>query len=193
MLLPEKLAALRKEKGLTLRELSEQVGITAAALSTYEKGQKEPSLSFAIRLAQFYGKTLDNLCGLESASNEMTYADIFRFVLNLHEQMDIKIVSLGNGLVQSEGGYLSRVPWINANIEMNSYNPSALELKLVFDSDKVAEFFDTYAKLDSLWKGGQIPKSVFDSWLAQSLKNAEEWLVSNDNIPVTIINFNDEG
>ena len=33
MELSDRLSALRKEKGLTLRELAEQVGITAAALS----------------------------------------------------------------------------------------------------------------------------------------------------------------
>ena len=88
MELSERLSALRKEKGLTLRELAEQVGITAAALSNYEKGQKEPSLGYAKKLAQYYGVSLDYLCGGEMRSGGrghrvFTYGDVIRTLFSL--------------------------------------------------------------------------------------------------------------
>ena len=84
MELSDRLSALRKEKGLTLRELAEQVGITAAALSSYEKGQKEPSLGYAKKLAQYYGVSLDYLCGDSSDEKDTkffyTCADVVRAI-----------------------------------------------------------------------------------------------------------------
>ncbi|MBP3428564.1 MAG: helix-turn-helix transcriptional regulator [Clostridia bacterium] len=91
MKLPDKLYQLRKQRGLTLKELSEAVGITAAALSSYEKGQKEPSLSFAKRLAEYFGVSLDYLCGLDDSdtntrkNKQISRADIIERFTDLCE------------------------------------------------------------------------------------------------------------
>lgn len=61
----EKLKDLRIEKGLSLQELSEQTGISKAALGNYETDDyKEISHKAIITLADFYGVTSDYLLGL---------------------------------------------------------------------------------------------------------------------------------
>lgn len=61
----EKLKDLRIEKGLSLQELSEQTGISRAALGNYETDEyKEITHKAIITLANFYGVSADYLLGL---------------------------------------------------------------------------------------------------------------------------------
>lgn len=59
-----RLKQLRLERNLTQREMAESIGITAASLSAYENGTKNPSLGVAIAIADKYSVSLDWLTGL---------------------------------------------------------------------------------------------------------------------------------
>lgn len=57
----DRLARLRKDKGLTQKELAEVVGLNHAQIHRYEKGAAEPSISALERLALALGVTTDEL------------------------------------------------------------------------------------------------------------------------------------
>ena len=57
------LSNLRKEKGLSQREASENLEISQALLSHYEKGMREPGLAFVARAADYYSVSCDYLLG----------------------------------------------------------------------------------------------------------------------------------
>ena len=61
MTFSEHLLQLRKSRGLKQTELAEQIGISWRAYQTYERGQREPTLSTLTALADFYGITVDEL------------------------------------------------------------------------------------------------------------------------------------
>ena len=66
----EKLKDLRKEKELSLEQLSEQVGISKSALGNYESNDyKDISHYSIITLAKFYGVSTDYLFGLTDDEN----------------------------------------------------------------------------------------------------------------------------
>jgi transcriptional regulator with XRE-family HTH domain len=48
---PQRLAALRKEKGLTQQALADQVGVHVSQLRRYEAGQSQPTLEVVRKLA----------------------------------------------------------------------------------------------------------------------------------------------
>ncbi|WP_025020366.1 helix-turn-helix domain-containing protein [Ligilactobacillus equi] len=54
---------LRKEKGLTLKQLSEKVGISNQGLSFYERGQRNPKIENWHKLADFFDVTVEYLQG----------------------------------------------------------------------------------------------------------------------------------
>ena len=62
----EKLRMLRKAKGLTQLQVAELIGVTKAMVSAYETAAKAPSIEILIRLASFYGVTVDYLVSVES-------------------------------------------------------------------------------------------------------------------------------
>ncbi len=61
----ERIKDLRVERGLTLKELAEQTGLSSSALGSYEADDTKDISHYAlIRLAKFYGVTADYLLGL---------------------------------------------------------------------------------------------------------------------------------
>lgn len=59
-----RLKFLRIKLKLSQRDFAEKIGITASALSSYEKGQKNPSVNVAIAIANQFHVSLDWLCGI---------------------------------------------------------------------------------------------------------------------------------
>ena len=59
--LPEILAKLRAERGLSYRRLSKAVGISHNNLACYENGSVIPSMDMAAKLAVFYDVPLEYL------------------------------------------------------------------------------------------------------------------------------------
>ncbi len=63
---PERLRESRLKKKLNFKELAEISGVTATAISYYEKGAKTPQLDNAAKLAIALGVSLDWLCGIDT-------------------------------------------------------------------------------------------------------------------------------
>ncbi len=60
---PRILTLLRKEKAISQKQASQDLGIPQALLSHYEKGIREPGLEFVVRAARYYGVSCDYLLG----------------------------------------------------------------------------------------------------------------------------------
>ncbi len=63
----ERLTELRKERGFTQKEAAEQLGISGALLSHYEKGIRECGLSFLCKAAALYDVSCDYLLGVSNS------------------------------------------------------------------------------------------------------------------------------
>lgn len=60
---------LRKERGITQKQAAEELGISQALLSHYEKGIRECGLDFVVRVADYYGVSCDYLLGRSAERN----------------------------------------------------------------------------------------------------------------------------
>jgi len=58
-----KIAELRKEKGLSQRQLAIKIGTSQANLSRWEQGLNEPSIVECWKIADFFEVSIDFLCG----------------------------------------------------------------------------------------------------------------------------------
>ncbi len=54
---------LRKQKGLSQKQVSEELGISQSLLSHYEKGIRECGLDFLVKIANYYNVSTDYLLG----------------------------------------------------------------------------------------------------------------------------------
>lgn len=58
-----KIADLRKNEGLSQRQLAKIVNTSQANLSRWEQGLNEPSIMECWKLADYFGVSIDFLCG----------------------------------------------------------------------------------------------------------------------------------
>lgn len=56
-----KLVKLRNEKNVSQTQVAETLGLTKAAISQYETGQRIPSDEIKIKLSNYYGVTVQEL------------------------------------------------------------------------------------------------------------------------------------
>ncbi len=59
----ERLAALRKQKGVSLAALGDFLGVTDEAVRLLEKGKRSPSFEVLCSLADYFDVSLDYLVG----------------------------------------------------------------------------------------------------------------------------------
>ena len=57
----DRLREARLEKGFTVKDVAEGCNITESAVRMYEIGQRVPRDGIKIRMAKFFGKTVQNL------------------------------------------------------------------------------------------------------------------------------------
>ena len=79
MTLGQKIKKLRVEKGLTQKDLADQVFVTFQTVSKWEKDENEPDVSTLRELAKLFGCSLDYLLSEdedESPKNEVVEAPV---------------------------------------------------------------------------------------------------------------------
>ena len=59
----DRIIQLQKERKLLQKDIASSVGLSLRAYQYYEKGQKEPTLSVLLRLADYFDVSLDYLVG----------------------------------------------------------------------------------------------------------------------------------
>lgn len=62
-LFSERLIELREKSDLSQVEAAKEFGVVVRAYQRYEYGEREPRLSTLVRMADFYGVSLDYLAG----------------------------------------------------------------------------------------------------------------------------------
>ena len=56
---------LRTECGMTQQQLADMVGVSSRTIISIEKGQYNPSIMLAYRMARVFGVSVEELCCLE--------------------------------------------------------------------------------------------------------------------------------
>ena len=64
----QRLLELRNKNQLSQSAVSKAVGITTRTYQRYESGEREATVTTLVRMADFYGITLDDLVGREPPS-----------------------------------------------------------------------------------------------------------------------------
>jgi len=60
-MLGKRIAALRRERGMSQRQLAEALGVSASAVGMYEQDRREPSAEKLVALSAVLGVSLDRL------------------------------------------------------------------------------------------------------------------------------------
>ena len=137
----ERLRALRKEAGLTQKELGERLGVSASMIGQYETNLRKPKYETLERIASVLDVSISEFIDLSDFSPSLNslppLIDSFKSILNKpHDSSGAIHLSLNErDQIRQLGTLLKKIP-----IEMES---SALFQKMVKDS-----YFSLYDKLN---------------------------------------------
>lgn len=158
----DRLKELRTSLGLTQAQFVDGLGITASALSAYEKNLKNPSISVARRIAQKYHISIDWLCGLsekKNYDNEInTYNDLFRIFFEIEKACGVTL-----GLV-----YSLEVCDVNS---ANAYDLNSL----AFSEYEAQQFISEWGKMKKLHDDNIIDDDVYNLWKEKVLNKTYDF------------------
>ncbi|MBD1425698.1 helix-turn-helix transcriptional regulator [Sphingobacterium arenae] len=63
--LADNMRYLRGRKGRSQQQLADQLGITRTRYSKYEYGMAEPPIELLIKIARYYGVTIDDIISVD--------------------------------------------------------------------------------------------------------------------------------
>lgn len=147
----DRLKLLRNNLNITQKEFAEKIGITAAALSSYENNLKNPSIAVAKRIAETFNVSIDWLCGLsEREKNDdsvETYADVIKLILKLTDNENLKTM-------------IFTVPNENAAF-------------WGFDNSVLHKFFVDWEKIKSIYDQKVIDIDMYQPWINAKLQELD--------------------
>jgi len=144
----ENMKKKRMEQNKTLRGLAEATGLSATAISAYEKQTKVPSLENALTICEVLGCTLDEMCGveIEIPSEEInTYSDAFKWIMLITEKLrgDARI-------------------WYNGRGHSESI--------ITFTNTYVEKFFTDWERVRELYLNETIDEELYIAWKEKKLR-----------------------
>lgn len=98
------LKELRKEKGLTQRELAKLLNISNSSLAMYETDKREPDFELVKKIAEFFDVTMDYLLGnnksnsTEQNGSQPYYVELNRVVQNMNKKEVEKVLDFAKYL-----------------------------------------------------------------------------------------------
>ena len=105
MTLGNKIAELRKEKGMTQEALANALGVSNQAVSKWEANQSCPDIQLLPQIADFFGVSVDSLFGRENNLRDETEQVEAKCACDLPWEDDGKlraVVYIGHNLVQAQ-------------------------------------------------------------------------------------------
>lgn len=172
--LADNLLKLRKAAGKSLRDVAADVGLTPQALAGYENGSKTPLLSNALKLAEYYGVTVEELCSVDGISRKQSMADMCRAMMLLLEHTE-------RTRVTTEDMDYVKSPVFNEFDFIPSENEDAFPTQIThvtFDCwmwpKKGGHFIRDYRNLRTGVESGLLDSSILEIWLEKQLGEAAQ-------------------
>lgn len=156
-MLAERLKRTREQQNLTQRQLAEKSNITAATISAYEKGAKNPTLQNVMQLSEALNVSIDWLCGNDNNNTSLNnYSDI---VLNIVRALDGIYYSIEDVTeTYTDNGYYTDETYADIRIY------DKVLQKFLFDLQKMVK----------LLNDGTIDRDILNSWIDGQLKKYDK-------------------
>ena len=128
----------RREKRITIKQLSDMCGVSASTMNRLLAGGSIPTLDIAVRMANAVDVPLDKVFGLNHDGKYL--ANVFLMIADLM-------------ITQFDGQYAA------------NYGNQGSKTIIITDIFHGAIDFEAWAKIAHLYRDGTIPKEMYDAWI----------------------------
>lgn len=151
--LGNKIATLRKDKGLTQSSLAEKLNISAQAISKWETDQAAPDISLLAPLAKILDTSIDFLLNDEAEEPETIF-------IPEQDQRDYSKLILKIRVIDDEDKVNINVPFLLVKQMLASGNSSFSNLTMGSSSSKIELMNEDFEKIVELIESGVLGKIV---------------------------------
>lgn len=74
--LPERLRELREKYGFSQSDVANRLNVTSSVISSYERGERNPSLPIILKISYIYNCSVDYLLGKNNDDSSHIYIDV---------------------------------------------------------------------------------------------------------------------
>lgn len=149
-----KIKELRENLKLTQSEFADNLGVTQAALSAYEKGTRNPTFETIMLVSKKFNVSLDWLCGLseiKSLTTKLTtYRDVFQILANICSTK------------YEDGKSTILFPSCKDGVTADT-------LFIASEDPNFHAFFAEYKKILGLYLDGTIDIDIYSIWLKKEI------------------------
>ena len=169
-----RLKEAKEKKGITIKELADQCGVSTSAMNRYLAETSMPTLDVAINMSKALNVSLDWLCGLKQEANaRYTTGLVMRMVSDLLVKPTI-----------DEDGH----KFYAANFDADPDNKGQLYIYLDQLNTPGSIDFRAWSKFIDLYRDGIIDETMYNAWLEKMATERETSLlprtaVEQDELP----------
>lgn len=155
-----RLKEAKEKKGITIKELADQCGVSTSAINRYLAETSMPTLDVAINMSKALNVSLDWLCGLKSEVNtQYTTGLVLRMLSMMLTMPSMEYDTTGVKEYAAEFGIENgKVTFISV------------------DQDKIPDVvdFETWSKLLDLCRNQTLNREVYDAWLEKKAAELDQ-------------------
>ncbi|AYE38435.1 XRE family transcriptional regulator [Companilactobacillus zhachilii] len=97
-----RLKDLRNNKHRTQKEIAKDLGVAPTTYASWEQGKREPDQAATLKIANYYGVTLDYLYGRNQTPDWATKKDVIDFKDFLDQNLTGGMAFNGEGITEEE-------------------------------------------------------------------------------------------
>lgn len=186
--LRNRIAELRKDKGLTIQQVADGIGVSNGTISRYEKGSREPKLETWMKLADFFDVPVSYLQGISEnkatihTSVNKSVSDVISIIYSLliymekHPNMSKVPVTTLNGIVLSKKAF-------NALLNASMYFGWLSENKIYSSIKQVASNIskENYSNLNKISNPNDIENICF-AFRDKAIQLFNDTFISNKSL-----------
>lgn len=178
-----RIAELRKEKGLTLQQVADAIGVGNNTISRYETGKREPKLETWLKLADFFGVSVSYLQGI--SNNRITIQTVDKYLIDKKSKDEpINYMSLLRGVCDDMNvhtftrlfyAFYDEEPGKDVPVNHKLFHRENELAQKITDPKKITGFVDTFSRLLHSflrgYGGGDSAEKEFYETVAKMIKN----------------------
>ena len=172
-ILGENILNLRKKYGLSQTQFADKVGISAQAVSSYEKGLKSPTSDVIVSIANAFNVSSDHLYGIEKETGiglDKPITDNVEAIKMLMRLYDFygSDMHLGTHNVDVNEEFFE----LNSSYEAEPLEPNIEEREVFYiDSPYLSRYLSDFKKMKVLREQGTIDEELFNNWANSRIEN----------------------
>lgn len=181
---PHIITLLRKEKNLTQKQAAAELGISQALLSHYEKGIRECSLDFVVKVSDYYdvscdyllGKTSERTLDISETSGQSSHSH------STYSEINRKLLTASAGVVYDKLGMINNRRLTRASTLYLMTGIYKLLRQLYSANPENSR--DVFSISDELYKGygSSMQEKLFADIISMSTKTSKDYVNTLDDL-----------